>query len=204
MAGVALVLFAVVCGEFLAPPLQAMAKQQKLLAKFSTITFAGRGGPWVRDGDKLINVSQQSAGGEFGGMRIFELTPDHELRSMATASTATVQPDGGWLLSHYASTTFGGERIESELEDSRMFQSTVGGDFLALTVLARASSRRACCGISSASAAERSRCDGAGCSRSGRASRARRPSCSPRCSPCPSSSAACARPVPARARCSAC
>ena len=60
MAGLLLVLLAVVCGEFLAPPLQAMAKQQKLLAKFSTITFAGRGGPWVRDGDLLINVSQQS------------------------------------------------------------------------------------------------------------------------------------------------
>ena len=41
MAGLLLVLLAVLCGEFLAPPLQAMAKQQKLLAKFSTITFAG-------------------------------------------------------------------------------------------------------------------------------------------------------------------
>ena len=52
--------FAVVCGEFLAPPLQAMAKQQKLLAKFSTITFRRPRRPWVRDGDLLINVSQQS------------------------------------------------------------------------------------------------------------------------------------------------
>jgi len=133
-AGLMLVLLAVVCGEFLAPPLQAMAKQQKLLAKFSTITFAGRGGPWVRDGDLLINVSQQSGGGEFGGMRIFELTPEHDLKSVATATTAQVQPDGSWQLSNYASTTFGGERVESKREASRAFQSTVGGDFLALTV----------------------------------------------------------------------
>jgi lipopolysaccharide export LptBFGC system permease protein LptF len=34
MAGVLLVFLAVLCGEFIAPPLQAMAKQQKLLAKF--------------------------------------------------------------------------------------------------------------------------------------------------------------------------
>ncbi|HEU4778673.1 MAG TPA: LPS export ABC transporter permease LptG [Steroidobacteraceae bacterium] len=134
VAGVMLVMLAVVCGEFLAPPLQAMAKQQKLLAKFSTITFSGRGGPWVRDGDLLINVSQQSGGGEFGGMRIFELTPDHDLKSVATATTAIVQPDGTWKLAHYASTTFGGGRIESEREDSRNFESAVGGDFLALTV----------------------------------------------------------------------
>jgi lipopolysaccharide export system permease protein len=134
MAGVLLILVAVLCGEFLAPPLQAMAKQQKLLSKFSTITFAGRSGPWVRDGNLLINVSQQSGSGEFSGMTIFALGDDHQLESVSTASTASVQPDGSWKLSHYASTKFGGERIESELVDSRDFQSTVGGDFLALTV----------------------------------------------------------------------
>ena len=48
-----------------------MAKQQKLLAKFSTITLPA----WRPVGSRrglLINVSQQSGGGEFGGMRIFE------------------------------------------------------------------------------------------------------------------------------------
>jgi lipopolysaccharide export system permease protein len=134
MAGVLLIVVAVACGEFLAPPLQAMAKQQKLLSKFSTITFAGRSGPWVRDGNLLINVSQQSGSGEFSGMTIFELGDDHELESVATASTATVQADGSWKLSNYASTKFGGELVESELLGSRDFQSTVGGDFLALTV----------------------------------------------------------------------
>ena len=134
MAGVLLTTFAVICGEFLAPPMQDMAKRQKALSKFSNISFANRGGAWVRDGNLLINVSQQSGRAEFGGMRIYELTPDHELESMATASTATVQPDGSWKLSHYASTTFGGERIESKHEDSRQFSSSVGGDFLALTV----------------------------------------------------------------------
>jgi lipopolysaccharide export system permease protein len=134
MAGVLLVILSVLCGEFLAPPLQAMAKQQKLLAKFSTITFAGRAGPWVRDGNLLINVAQQSGRGEFGGMRIFELTEEHGLKSVATATTANVQADGSWKLSHYASTKFGGELIESEHEESRDFASTVGGDFLALTV----------------------------------------------------------------------
>ena len=134
MAGVLLILVAVLCGEFLAPPLQAMAKQQKALSKFSTITFAGRSGPWVRDGNLLIHVSQQSGAGEFAGMVIFELGEDHVLKSVGTASTATVQPDNSWKLSHYASTKFGGERIESEMQESRDFSASVGGDFLSLTV----------------------------------------------------------------------
>jgi len=134
MAGLLLIVVAVACGEFLAPPLQSLARQQKLLSKFSTITFAGRAGPWVRDGNLLINVSQQSGNGEFAGMLIFDLTEDHHLKSVASANTATVQPDGSWKLSHYASTQFGGDRIESDKQDNRNFQSTVGGDFLALTV----------------------------------------------------------------------
>jgi lipopolysaccharide export system permease protein len=136
MAGVLLIVVAVLCGEFLAPPLQAMARQQKLLSKFSTITFAGRAGPWVRDGNLLINVAQQSGSGEFGGMLIFELGDDHELKSVASASTAAVQPDGNWQLSNYEVTKFGGETIESEKQANREFHSTIGGDFLALTVSA--------------------------------------------------------------------
>jgi lipopolysaccharide export system permease protein len=111
-----------------------MAKQQKAFSKFSNISFAGRGGAWVRDGNLLINVMQQSARGEFGGMRVFELSDEHELKSVASASTAIVKPDGSWQLTQYARTDFGGERIEATREGSRVFESAVGGDFLGLTV----------------------------------------------------------------------
>jgi lipopolysaccharide export system permease protein len=134
MAALLLIFVAVICGEFLAPPLQDMAKRQKALSKFSNISFANRGGAWVRDGNLLINVTQQSGRTEFGGMRIYELTPDHELKSVATASTASVEPDGSWRLSRYASTHFGAPVIEAEHAGSRSFKSGVGGEFLGLTV----------------------------------------------------------------------
>jgi lipopolysaccharide export system permease protein len=134
MAGVLLMIVAVACGEFVAPPLQAMAKREKALSKFSNISFASRGGAWVRDGDLLINVMEQSGTSEFDGMRIFELTPDHQLVAIASASTASVQADGRWRLSDYRRTRFGGETVESDRETSRVFESKVGGDFLGLTV----------------------------------------------------------------------
>ena len=34
-------------------------------------------------------------------MRIYELTPDHQLASVGTASTASVQPDGSWKIARY-------------------------------------------------------------------------------------------------------
>jgi lipopolysaccharide export system permease protein len=134
MAGLLLMVVAVMCGELLAPPMQDMAKRQKALSKFSNISFASRGGAWVRDGNLLINVTQQSGRDEFGGMRIYELTPEHQLASVATASTASVQPDGSWKLTRYAITRFGGESIEADRVSSRDFKSAVGGDFLGLTV----------------------------------------------------------------------
>jgi lipopolysaccharide export system permease protein len=134
MAGFLLVVLAVICGEALAPPLQAMAKQQKALAKFSNISFASRGGAWVRDGNLLINVMEQTGGNQFDGMRIFELSPDHRLVSVASATTANVQKDGSWKLSQYKRTRFGGPVVESDFETSRTFESRVGGDFLGLTV----------------------------------------------------------------------
>lgn len=136
MAGVLLMVLAVICGEFLAPPLQALAAQQKALAKFSNISFASTGGAWVRDGNLLINVMEQSGSAQFGGMRIFELSPEHTLRSVASASTAAVQPDGTWKLSSYRRTRFGGPLIESDKEVSRVFETKVGSDFLELTVTA--------------------------------------------------------------------
>ena len=134
MAGFLLIVVAVICGELLAPPMQDMAKRQKAISKFSNISFASRGGAWVRDGNLLINVMQQSGRAEFGGMRIYELTPEHQLASVATASTANVQADGNWKLTRYAITLFGGETIEAEHLASREFKSAVGGDFLGLTV----------------------------------------------------------------------
>jgi lipopolysaccharide export system permease protein len=134
MAALLLVFVAVICGEFLAPPMAEMAKRQKALSKFSNISFAKSGGAWVRDGNLFINVMQQSGQAEFGGMRIYELTPDHHLSSVATASTATVQPDGSWKLARYAATRFGGEVVESEHLATRVFSSTVGGEFLKDTV----------------------------------------------------------------------
>jgi lipopolysaccharide export system permease protein len=134
MAGLLLTVLAVLCGEFLAPPLQALAKKEKALAKFSNISFANRGGAWVRDGNLLINVMEQSGSAEFGGMRIFELSPEHTLMSVAGAATATVQPDGTWKLSSYGRTRFGGAVIEADKEANRVLETKVGGDFLELTV----------------------------------------------------------------------
>ena len=116
-------------------------------ASSRTSASRSRGGAWVRDGNLLINVMQQSGRAEFGGMRIYELTPDHQLASVATASTASVQPDGSWKLSRYATTRFGGEVDRGgTCRQPRCSSRRSAGISSGSPWCSRASSRRACCG----------------------------------------------------------
>jgi lipopolysaccharide export system permease protein len=134
LGGLLLVGAAVLIGEYLAPPLQQMAKQQKAFSKFANVSFAGRGGAWVRDGNLIINVAQQSSDSEFAGMQVFELSPQHELLAMSRAATARAQADGGWLLSSFAETRFGESQIAATSTPQRRFDSTASAEFLGLTV----------------------------------------------------------------------
>ena len=60
IAGLLLIGLEVLLGEFLAPPLQVAAREQKAFAKYTDISFGGGGRAWVRDGDLIINVARQS------------------------------------------------------------------------------------------------------------------------------------------------
>ncbi len=125
---------AVLIGEYLGPPLQQMAKQQKAFAKFANVSFGGQSGAWVRDGNLLINVAQQSSEAEFSGMRIFELSPQHELLSVARAAGAAALPDGSWQLRDFAESRFDVGRINTVVEAERKFTGSTSAEFLGLTV----------------------------------------------------------------------
>jgi lipopolysaccharide export system permease protein len=121
-----------VLGEVLAPPMQQLARQQKAFGKFDNVSFAGRGGAWVRDGDLLVNVERQSGDAEFGGMMVFELDAEHRLRAMGRAASATADPSGGWKLSQYAESRFEGDRVSATREASRSLESNVSAEFVGI------------------------------------------------------------------------
>ena len=131
-AGLLLVAFAVVLGEVLAPPMQQLARQQKAFGKFDNVSFAGRGGAWVRDGNLLVNVERQSGNAEFGGMMVFELDSEHRLRAMGRAASATAAPGGGWRLSQYAESRFIGDTVAARREPTRALQSNVSAEFVGI------------------------------------------------------------------------
>lgn len=134
IAGCALLLVAVVVGEYLAPPMQQLARQTKAFSKFQNVSFAGRGGAWVRDGDLLLNVDQQSGAVEFGGMLVFELTRDHRLAAMGRATRARALTENEWQLEDYAESRFSGDYVSGRRASTRVLPSGIGGSFLGLTI----------------------------------------------------------------------
>ena len=133
LAGLLLVLFETLLGEFLAPPLQQAAREQKAFSKLSNATF-GFGSAWVRDGDLILNVAGQSSERQFGSMQVFELSPQHRLLALGHADRAVAGAKGKWLLSDYTESRFDGDTVSTSPPTQRVLESNVTAGFLGLAV----------------------------------------------------------------------
>jgi lipopolysaccharide export system permease protein len=135
VAAFLLIFLEILMGEFLAAPLEQMARQQKAFSKFSDVSFGGGGGAWVRDGDLILNVARQSGESQFGGMQVFELSRDHRLRAIGHAERATPGPNRAWLLRDYAESRFTSDgSVVARKSLERPLDSTVSAEFLGMAV----------------------------------------------------------------------
>ncbi len=133
MAGLLLIGVEVLLGEFLAPPLQEAAKEQKAFGKFNNISFGGSGA-WVRDGNLILNVARQSGERQFGGMQVFELSADHRLRAIGHAVRATAGTNRRWTLSEYVESRFTDDSVTDLPPGQRSLESNLTAGFLGLAV----------------------------------------------------------------------
>jgi lipopolysaccharide export system permease protein len=134
MAAALLIGVELVLGEFLGPPLQQVAREQKAFSKLNNVSFGTGSGAWVRDGDLILNVAGQSGQRQFGGMQIFELSPQHQLLAVGHARRATAGSNRKWLLTDYAESRFSGDTVSSTPPAERIIESNVTAGFLGLAV----------------------------------------------------------------------
>jgi lipopolysaccharide export system permease protein len=134
LAAILLVLLEVGIGEFLAPPLEQVARQQKAFSKFQDLSFGTGGGSWVRDGNLILGVSRQTGERQFGGMLVFEIGSDHRLQAIGHAANATAAPNRTWVLTGYAESRFNPERVTTAPASRRVLESAVSAGFLGLAV----------------------------------------------------------------------
>ena len=135
-AGIVITVLALVTSEYLAPRLEQLADQRKALAEYDNISFAGRGGAWVRDGNIIINVQSQSSNAEFGDLLVFEFDDNRQLRVIGRAERATADGDKAWRLHNYTESRFDTQGVTSKSSASRQLQSAAIADFLQRAVTA--------------------------------------------------------------------
>jgi lipopolysaccharide export system permease protein len=134
LAGLLLMLLAILLGEFLAPPLQQAARAHKAFSKLNGVSFGG-GGAWVRDGDLILNIAGQSSQRQFGSMQLFELSPQHRLLALGHAQRAVAGARGGtWSLSGYTESRFADDSVTTSPPAPRLLTSNVSAGFLGLAV----------------------------------------------------------------------
>ncbi len=131
LGGILVAILTGLAGEFVAPPLQKFARQQKMFSKSGEINIAG-GGAWVKDGDMMINVEEQNGENLFGGVYVFRFGAAQQLASVARASSATVVGGRTWQLDRYKETQFGDDSTESRSEPSATLTTAVDPGFLSL------------------------------------------------------------------------
>lgn len=133
-AGTLLALLALGAGEYLVPPLTKYASERKAFAKYENVSFAGAGGAWIRDGNTILNVTQQSGEEVFGGTLVFELDGDGRLRAAGRAERARAVNQKSWELSDYHESRFGHDQVAASSAAARQLQSAASAGFLQLTV----------------------------------------------------------------------
>jgi lipopolysaccharide export system permease protein len=135
LAGLLLAGFTFVLGEYVAPPLGKYAKQMKVFSKYNEFSLAGSRGTWVRDGDTIISVEQQSASTRYGGVRVFRFSGNRELQSVGRAAAASVAKDNQWELEDYVETSFSAAGAQSRKVASERIGTALSPEFLGLAVL---------------------------------------------------------------------
>ena len=133
--GLVLLLAGLAVGEYLAPRLEQQAEERKALARYDNLSLAGAGGAWVRDGNLIINIAEQSGSSEFGGMLVFELTADNRLAAIAHAERAANGAGRTWELGDYAESRFTPAGVDGSREARHRLDSAASVGFLQLAVV---------------------------------------------------------------------
>jgi lipopolysaccharide export system permease protein len=136
MAGLILASLMYVIGEHVAPPLGQYGRQLKVFAKFDEFNLAGSRATWMRDGDTIISVDQQSASTRFGGIKVFQVDRARRLVSVGRAESASVKGDKVWRLQKYLGTTFARDSLVATVdrEGERDVRTSLSPDFLGLAI----------------------------------------------------------------------
>ncbi|MDS4027471.1 MAG: LPS export ABC transporter permease LptG [Candidatus Contendobacter sp.] len=112
-AGLLLSLAVLVLGEFIAPPLEQAAYEQRAAAKSESMAIRGGRGFWARDGDFFIHVRAVLPGIRLVDIYSFKIGPDARLKAVVAAQGARYV-EGRWVLEEVNRSLLDGDTVRTE------------------------------------------------------------------------------------------
>jgi len=105
-AGAVLMVITWFVGDYMAPPLEQFAYQQRMLAKSNRFNVSGAENLWAKDGNTFVAVQSQHDADSYGGIYVLRFDDQHHLQSVGHADGAKLLDTQRWLLRNYVETRF--------------------------------------------------------------------------------------------------
>ena len=128
-AGLLLSLAVLVIGEFGAPPLEQVAREQRAAAKAEGLEIRGGRGFWARDGDYFIHVRAVLPGVRLVDIHSFKIGPDARLETV-TAAQGARYVEGRWLLEGVNRSILNDDEVRTEYLSSLVVTSAISPQIL--------------------------------------------------------------------------
>jgi len=122
-------------GEFVAPPAERAANQQRLKASGGIVAQEFRTGLWVKDERTFVNVRTVLPDAGLRGVRIYEFDEQARLRSVSEAESGEYKAPAGWQLTGVVQTILDGDRARVEKKPEMLWNSALSPDILSVLLV---------------------------------------------------------------------
>ena len=118
VAGLVMVIFTGLIGEFIGPPLDFYARDMRVEARYGQEEERLGNATWVKDGPVYLHLERVSPEFEFGSLYVYRFGENGALQSIAKAENSGIDDDDRWRLENFRETQFkddGVQVVESSL-----------------------------------------------------------------------------------------
>lgn len=135
--GTGLILLAagLLVAEFVAPPLDQIARIRRSLAIYGKGVMLSKNGFWVRHGPAFIHVGKVFSGGRAADVEIYELDGEGLLARFIAGREAVIEGENDWRLQGVEIKTFTAEGVRSEQLDEHRLEAFMTPDQMAVLEL---------------------------------------------------------------------
>ncbi|MDD1622577.1 MAG: LPS export ABC transporter permease LptG [Methylococcaceae bacterium] len=135
LAGLVLVIGAVLIGEYVAPPSERAAQVLRTTALHDGVVLRSQYGMWLREGNRFINVRKILDDGSLADVRIYEIDDSHKLKEITHAEHAQFEGDEQWQLKGVKHSEIGEQRIFASSQATEAWKSSIDADLLKVAVV---------------------------------------------------------------------